>query len=83
MQGESEAFRKAVRSMGGLSGVTDDAYTNQYARKNFMNTYTSFKETMTAREIKNIAGVEDKKQLKEAQVRTDDIVKGIGLIGNK
>jgi len=81
MQDEPEAFKKAVRSMGGLSAVTDEAYTNSFARKNFMNTFNSFKETIKEREIKQVAGVPGATQI--GTESTEQIEQGLKMIGKK
>lgn len=82
LQNEPSEIVKTIRSLGGLTQIGDN-YTDTYSRTQFNRTYNSIKETIQARNIKQVAGVEDITQIEEKQVSTKVITEGLKKVGNK
>ena len=77
---EEEILRKTVNAFGGLNAIYDKA--DSYSRSNFVKTYNNFKESIRARTIKEVAGVEDPNEIEE-KVSTEAITEGLKRIGRK
>jgi len=81
LEKEDDILRKTVNSLGGLNAIYDKP--DNFSQTRFVRTYNSFKESITARNIKKIAGVEDPNQIERSKVSTELISEGLKKIGNK
>jgi len=81
LENEDEFLRKTVNSLGGLNAIYDNP--DNFSQSRFVKTYNSFKESITARNIREIAGVESKQQIENRTESTEMITEGLKKIGNK